>query len=185
MEKEVYSAATVIDELLEMDDGELLAAVARFKSSVIVFFGRDGIVEIIRKAVDNAPNVEYFSRRSRKEIDPTRPEVQLRVDHEAAIKSSEALKQQFGHRLRGAMTEKEILDVKAAVIHDQVCMVMMNEMNEAFRPHWGKAKDFADGLKEGVSEKLRLMVCTFFSVRVGNDSSVPLNDRQCTMLVMV
>ena len=186
-QQDTYSAAEAIDALLEEDDGALLAAMARYKSSIIELFGRNGVVEILRSAVDAAPHVEYFSRRSRKEIDPNRPEVNLRVDHVKAVAENEVLAARWKNVEN--IDERDLLALKAAVIHEEVCRAMATTMNEALAPHWEKAKGFFSNLQKergGDQVKvLKLMLCTLFTVRVGADPSVQAADRLCTLLVFI
>ena len=121
-ENEIYDAAEVIDSLLGGDDGSILAAMAHYKASLLSLFGREGIVSLMRNAVDVAPHVTYFSQRSRREIDPARPTVNLRVDHERALAENEPLKAEWGFRPYDS--EDGLLALKAAVVHHEVCRAM-------------------------------------------------------------
>lgn len=179
---DTYSAAEAIDALLQNDDGELLAAMARYRTNLLELFGRAGLVEMLRTAVDAAPDVEYFSRRSRREIDPGRPEVNLRVDAKSALTSSLALQSRF---ISGAHDETTMTALKAAVIHEQVCIPLTTQINSALTPHWSRAKS---RLQENAAVDPRLismMLCTMFSVRIATDDSVQLDDRMCTLAFVI
>ena len=181
-----FDAAEKIDALLDGDDGALLAAMARYKANVLELFGRDGIVEILREAIDNAPHVEYFSRRSRREIDPLRPEVNLRVNHSAALDArAESLAKYVGRSIEN-IDDAELTAIKAAIIYDEVCRPMTSRMNEALAPHWAKAKSYMTDRKIVKDPKdLIMLLCTLFSVRVGTDDKVGANDRMCSLIVFI
>ena len=187
MQETTYDAAEKIDSLLDDDDGALLAAMARYKANVLELLGREGIVEILRECIDAAPNVEYFSRRSRKEIDPVRPEVNLRVDHAAAVAAfPETFPKFVGIASEPKIDDKELTAIKAAVIYDQVCRPMATRMNEILAPHWEKAKVYMTYKKLIKDPRdLILLLCTLFSVRVGTDASVAPNDRMCSLIVFI
>ena len=182
---DTFDAAEKIDQLLSGDDGALLAAMARYKASMLELFGRDGIIEILRETIDAAQHVEYYSRRSRREIDPTRPEVNLRVNHEAALAaSSDLLAKYQGIDIAGS--EDKLTAVKAAVIYDEVCRPMATKMNEILAPHWEKAKHYMRDKKLVKDPKdLIMLLCTLFSVRVGTDTSVSASDRMCSLIVFL
>ena len=186
-ETDLQDAAEVIDSLLGDDDGSILAAMAYYKSSLLTLFGRDGIVSMLREAVETAPHVAYFSQRSRREIDPIRPTVNLRVDHEKALAENEQLKSEWG--MKSYEDEKDLLSLKAMVIHTEVCRTMTTKMNGVLAPHWEKAKAYAgknQAMKQALNEKaLKLILCTMFSIRVSPDVSVPPVDRMCTLQFFV
>jgi hypothetical protein len=183
---DTYDAAEKIDELLDGDDGALLAAMARYKANVLELFGRDGIVEILREAVDSAPHVEYYSRRSRREIDPLRPEVNLRVDHMKAISDRIDSLERYSNWKDSDGGDKELTAIKAAVIYEEVCKVMATRMNETLAPHWTKAKTYMTERKIVKDPKeLIMLLCTLFSVRVGTDTKVLPADRMCSLIVFI
>ena len=70
-------AADALDRLLGDDDNQILAAIALYRSTLTELFGRAELVQMLADAVEQAPNVSFFSRRSRREIDPGRPELNL------------------------------------------------------------------------------------------------------------
>lgn len=185
--QDTFDAAENIDKLLEGSDGALLAAMARYRSNLLELIGRDGIVEILRTTIDQAPNVEYFSRRSRREIDPARPEVNLRVDHAAAVKAGgDTLARYASAVSRAQISEADLTAVKAAVIYDQVCRPMASRMNELLAPHWQKAKTYMQENQLVRDKKdLIMLLCTLFSVRVGTDASVPADERMCSLIVFI
>jgi hypothetical protein len=181
-----FDAAEKIDALLDGDDGALLAAMARYKANILELFGRDGIVEILREAIDNAAHVEYFSRRSRKEIDPLRPEVNLKVDHLKAVADKCESVSRFAGTSSWESDEKDLTALKAAIIYDEVCRPMATKMNEALAPHWAKAKTYMTDKKIVKNPKdLIMLLSTLFSVRVGTDSNVAPNDRICSLIVFI
>ena len=192
--EEIYDAGKAIDELLGGDDGRLLAAMARYRSSILELFGREGIVELIRQSVDEAKTVEYFSRRSRREIDPGRPEVNLRVRDSLAWEAHEAIASKFKQSgvftpagLGSGATDDEhakISAFKASVIFQEVCNPLATKMCDALRPHWAKAraKLIEDGLDESMA---RMMIYNMFVVRVGQDKAVKSEDKLCTLSLFV
>ena len=185
-ENSMYSAAETLDSLLGKDDGELLAAIALYKSSIITVFGRDGIVEMMKNAIDNAVNVEYFSRRSRKEISYTRPEVNLKVNHVKALEASQDLKVRFaGRDVRDTNT---LMALKAAVIHSEVCEPLATKIMSELAPHWEKSKKFVETKYSKVAaDKMALMLCTMFSVRIADPTTANMdpNDRMCILSIFI
>lgn len=182
-----YNAAEAIDRLLEKEDVDLLLAIARYKSSCLELFGRAGLVEVMRSAIDEAKNVEYFSRRSRKEINPLRPEVNVRVDHEAAVAEDSELSSRWKFKLANGLSEKELLSIKSDVLHTQVCRTITEVLNKALQPHWERTKKNAkDRYVDLNDELLRLMLCTIFAVRTENgDNGTAPKDRMVTLLFFV
>lgn len=190
----VYDAAEAIDELLSESDGQILAAMAFYKSSLLELFGREGLVEILRQAVDSAPNVEYFSRRSRREIDPGRPEVNLRVNDAGALAAHESLAAEMrvagipdAAKLNSLQTDEEhakLVSFKSNVIFTEVCVPMATRMNEALAPHWERARSRLIDL--GLSpERARLMMCSMFSIRVGQDSKTLSKDKMAVLTLFI
>jgi hypothetical protein len=182
-EVDIQESAEYIDSLLDADDGSLLAAIAFYKASVIELFGRDGIVEMLKNAVDNAANVDYFSRRSRREIDPARPSVNLKVDHKAVIDTHNALKARFAGR---DMTSKSVMtELKAAIIHEQVCQPLASYMSEKLAPHWATAKSHVTKkYSEEAAKKLSLLICNIFSVRI-NDEPNSSGEYMCALVLFI
>ena len=184
-----FDAAEKIDSLLNADDGTILASIAYYKSSLLELFGREALVEMLRKAVDDAPDVEYYSRRSRREIDPGRPEVNLRVNDPQAMDSIPDLKR---HLDRAGVSRTDELDsgddrhhdvlvsVKSGTIFEQVCRPMASRMNAVLEPHWQKAKSrlVSRGLD---SDLARLLLTNIFTIRVSRDAKVAPRDRMCTL----
>lgn len=188
----IYDAAEAIDALLEASDGELLAAMALYKSSLLELFGRSGLVEILRQAIDEAPTVDYFSRRSRREIDPGRPEVNLRVDDAAALVAHPAL---LTGSLRGVASvlnggiasdqdHATLLEFKSAVVFEEVCRPMATKMNAALAPHWERAKSRL--AQRGVNPAvMRMLLCNMFSIRVVRDDKIKPADKMCQLGLFV
>ena len=185
----VYDAASAIDKLLDGDDSQLLLAISRYKSSVLELFGRNGLVSILCDAVDAAPNVDYYSRRSRREINPLRPEVNLRADHVAAMTNDPELHSRWRFKVANGLSEVELLSMKSDVIHTQVCREITNVMNLALQPHWTKAKAHAKEKYAELDERLlQLMLCTIFSIRIENaegNNTIDPKDRMCTLLFFI
>jgi len=189
-EAAAYDAAAAIDALLGADDGTILAAMAQYRSSLVTLFGRDGVVELLRKAVDDAPNVEYFTRRSRREIDPARPQVNLKVDDVGAMAAHPSLVP-VGLRSKGSFgngaTEKEqeaIVAFKSAVLYEEVCMPMAKVMNEALQRHWNKAKGVLE--TRGADHAAAVLLLTnLFVVRVTQDTRVASPDKMCILGLFV
>jgi hypothetical protein len=188
---DIFDAAQVIDDLLSDDDGAMLAAMARYRYAIITLFGRQGVVEILRKAVDEAENVDYFSaRRSRKEIDPTRPEVNLRVDWRVALANDPELRSRFAAKGDPDKDIKLMTEVKAAVIHQQVCRPMLTQMSDALAPHWKKAKATYAAMRAArpvqpdpakKERDLTMLICAMFSVRIGTDEGKAPDERICAL----
>lgn len=189
-----FDAAEKIDSLLRADDGQLLASIAFYKTSVLELFGREGLVEMLRDAVDAAPNVDYFSRRSRREIDPGRPEVNLKVDDAGAWDAVEGLaarmRQSGVHRAEdlgtGATEDQHrlVVTLKTSVVFEQVCRPLASRMNEALAPHWEKARGrlVAQGLDESM---VRLLLTNMFVLRVAQDAKVASRDKMVTLGLFV
>ena len=183
-----FDAAEKIDSLLSADDGTILASIAYYKSSLLEMFGRDGLVEMLRMAVDEAPDVDYFSRRSRREIDPGRPEVNLRVNDAGALEAMPDLKQlagRFGGRVEDLDSNESkqhdvLVSIKSGVIFEQVCRPMASLMNEALGPHWQKARSRL--ISRGLDPDLaRMLLTNIFTIRVSRDAKVTPRDRMCTL----
>jgi hypothetical protein len=181
----MYSAAEALDALLGQDDGALLASMAHYKTSLLELFGRDGIVEILRQSIDEAAHVDYYSKRSRREIDPRRPEVSLRVDDVASMLARG--EQPYNPQTASGRTDEEhtmIARYKTDVIFEQVCRPMASRMNAALTPHWEKAKTHLT--ERGVDPNLaRLLLCNMFVVRIGQDPKMPALDKMCTLGIVV
>ena len=177
----VQTAAETLDALLSQDDGALLATIARYKTSVTELFGREGIVDLLRIAIDNAPNIEYFSRRSRREIDSARPAVNLKVDHLSALDNNADLKARFAGRGDVATDKHLMVELKAAVIHEEVCIPLASSMMEKLAPHWAKSKvHIKESYSKEASDSLSLLICTIFSVRIGEET-LSSGDRMCSL----
>jgi hypothetical protein len=189
-EEVVYNAAEAIDSLLEADDGQLLAAMSHYRDSMVTLFGRDGIVEMLRKAVDAAPNVEYFTKRSRREIDPARPQVNVKINDTAAMTAHPQLipaaARPRGDLGTGASDKQheDIVRFKSAVLFEEVCIPLATEMNEALHRHWGKAKDYL--VSKGVDRSSAVMLLTnLFVVRVARDPKVHSADKMCVLGIFI
>jgi hypothetical protein len=185
VQADVQTAAETLDALLSQDDGALLATIARYKTSILELFGREGVVDLLKVAIDNATNVEYFSRRSRREIDSARPEVNLKVDHLKALSENVDLKARFAGRGDVNTDKKLMVELKAAVIHEQVCIPLATALMEKLGPYWAKAKSHVtDTYSKQASESLSLMVCTIFSVRI-SEETVSSGDRMCSLTMFL
>jgi hypothetical protein len=185
-EDEIGAAAESIDELLGEDDGRILAGMAYYRSSISTMFGKTGMVDMMREAIDASAIVSFFSRRSRAEVDPGRPEINLRVDDGAAV----AAYPQFAHLLEGLercgadAALNRITSFKSSVIFEEVCKPLATTMSDRLRPHWEKAK--AHLLSLGIREEdARMLIYNMFVVRVGSDASVPPADRMCTISMLI
>ena len=187
-EPPTYAAAAAIDALLDQDDGQLLASMAYYKASLVTMFGRAGIIELLRAAVDAAPHVDYFTRRSRREIDLARPAVNLRVDDAGALAFDPQLDPTPSRGPLGlGATDAEhdrILQFKTAVLYTEVCVPMADEMNKALRQHWDKARDYlvARGLDQTAA---RMLLTNMFVVRVARGPTVPSQDKMCVLGLLV
>ena len=184
-----FDAAEKIDSLLNADDGTILASIAYYKSSLLEMFGRAGLVEMLRTAVDEAPDVDYYSRRSRREIDPGRPEVNLRVNDAGALEAVPGLGKYLIGTGAGRTDDLDsgvdsqhdaLVSVKSGAIFEQVCRPMVSRMNATLEPHWPKARSRL--ISRGLDPDLaRLLLTNIFTIRVSRDAKVASRDRMCTL----
>lgn len=195
-----YDAGAAIDSLLREDDGKLLGAMAHYKASMVALFGREGFFEIAKRAIEGAKTVTYFSARSRREMDPGQLNARLRVDDAAAIAAHPEiaawLRRQkvkgddlgTGGDSRTGIVDKKAMEritsFKANVIFEEVCRPIADEMNEALRPHWGKAKEYLISL--GADKELqRMLVTNMFAIGVNQDPRVHSRDKMVTMRTFI
>ena len=178
--------SAVIDELLSADDSELLLKVAQYRQSIIDIFGRQSLLEILCDSIEKAENVEFFSRRSRREINPARMEVSIRVNHTKAIETNLEIKSRWEGKYRLGLEEKDILTIKSDIIHTEVCREVSSYIVSRLQPHWENAKKTAR-IKYDIKDErlLQLFTSTIFSVRVIEDNNVRPEDRMCILLFFI
>jgi hypothetical protein len=183
VQNETYNAAKAIDDLLELDDGALLASLSRYKTSIIELFGREGMVNLICQVIEQANYIDFFSKRSKREIDPGHPEINLRVNHLEAIKNEESFKKYSRYLNQNEKLDQKLLtEIKTAVIYNQICYPLATEMSKALAPHWKKSKKFINDNYDMTNFKeLSLIIYTLFSIRVNQDIKTPSEDRMCSL----
>ena len=131
-----FDAGRYIESLLGDDDGTMLAQMALYRSSILAVLGREGILELVRTIIDEAKYVQYYSRRSRREMDSRRIIANLRIDYTEALKNK-AYVERF---INGIKTEKDIDDFLVYVLRDEVIRKIGAKVAAALEPHWKKAK---------------------------------------------
>ena len=186
-----------IDKLLDMDDGTLLAEMARLRSNLVALFGRDEIVALIRKTVDEAENVEFFTHRSRRDIDKYRPVVSLHVI------PSDRIREVYGDTLGVGMLDKDwnelpfgsgvqiddpqqikYYSLLSGIIHKEICTVIAEEMRLALQKHWEKAKIKMSSEKEGIAS---MIIFQIFAIMIDPDlaQARQRGRRRCTLRLMI
>ena len=186
-----------IDDLLEMDDGSLLAEMARIRTNLVSLFGNDEIVALIRKTVDEAENVEFFTPRSRKNIDKHRPIINLHVIPEnirekyASSDIGQSMNEEdwkyfpFGKNNKVEDPQQiKYYRLLSGIIHREVCSVVAETMRLALNKHWQKARDkMANDNMEIVS----MIIFQIFSVLVNPDiaQARQRGRRRCTLRMMI
>ena len=187
-----------IDDLLDMDDGKLLAEMAALRSNVLSLFGLDEIVDLIRKSVDEAENVEFFTDRSRRDIDKHRPVINLHVipdnirEKYQGREFSQNMSEEdwkmfpFGEINSKPDSAQQIKYYKllSGVIHSEVCSVIAETMRKSLEKHWEKSKNYMN--KVG-SELVSLIIFQIFAILVDPNvrQSIQRGKRRCTLRMML
>jgi hypothetical protein len=170
----LYNAAKVIDDLLDKDDGEFLASLARYKFNLIELFGRENLTILLKECISEAPYINYYSKRSEREINPNRPSVTLKVDEISAVKENSQLNQ----------NAKDLLDLKAIIVNRYVCAPLIAKLNVFLEPHWAKSKQFINANFDP-SVDINLLLCTMFRLSMEDDLSIKTVDRMCTLSMIL
>jgi hypothetical protein len=184
-EEDLFSAAEVLDNFLGGDDGKILAGLAHYRSNIATVFGREGIVTIMKNAIKSSEIVHFFSARSEKEMDPQKPEVNLRVNDDLAIERYPQYADLL-HQIRKDKTHDldKITRFKSAIIFDEICIQMDKDMSEQLKPYWSKAKAYLMNL--GIDEDAaRMLILNMFVIRVGADQGILPVNRLCTLSMIL
>lgn len=181
-------AADALDRLLGDDDNQILAAIALYRSTLTELFGRAELVQMLADAVEQAPNVSFFSRRSRREIDPGRPELNLVVDDAAALVAHPELASQLRDLSVNAPLSptdmNRLVAFKSGVIFQEVCRPLGEKMRSLLEPHWEKSRVQLSA--QGIApEHVSLVISNLFSVRVSTETPTKNAQRMCILSMFV
>jgi hypothetical protein len=76
-------------------------------------------------------------------------------------------------------------ELKAAIIHEQVCQPLASYMSEKLAPHWATAKSHVTKkYSEEAAKKLSLLICNIFSVRI-NDEPNSSGEYMCSLVLFI
>jgi hypothetical protein len=193
-----YSAAEAIDQLMAPSDGKLLAAIAFYKTNVGSLFGMPGVMAMVKQKVEAAPCVRFASDRALAAAGRS-PRAMLKVDDAKAYGMYPALAQWLSRQgVKGpeglgyggtgnTANERElkrIVNFKSAVISEEVTKQVVNEMNEAVRPHWPRAKGILRDIG-AMPEFDGLIVSSIFGIGLNRDYAVHSRDKVVILSALV
>jgi hypothetical protein len=168
--------AKTVDEILG-DDSQLIEKLAEAQGDLVKLFKDEDITEQLVKIIENSEIVSFFSERSRKSLDFSKPVFRIKINFGKAVEI-------YNNKINIDALEKEkMISFFIKVIQKEVINKFSELIFYSLKEHWKKHKKEED-IKEYENDDLLLLISSIFGIAVEDDDKPP-SAKLCTLRFVI